>query len=312
MTSPPRFSIVIPTYNYGRFVGRAIESALAQPGDDFEVLVADDGSTDDTPAVLDRYAGRIRTCRHENRGAAATRNRAAEIAAGDWLLFLDADDRLLPDALPHFRTALHGLQHRGRPDVRMVFGHHVSVTADGRRREAKPQPVLRGPIDNFRDYLDRRFGIAHGTVALRRDVFSVLRYPEGITNGEDIVLFAQTLARFPCATFPHATAEIHAHAGRMRDNIAAILQTGLKTVDALFQPHLLPTEAMRYRHLFAARRHLSLARSLLKAGRYRDARTCYRHAFRADWKRTLTFTNLGRFLRCLLATGRPMALDAGK
>jgi hypothetical protein len=159
---------------------------------------------------------------------------------------------------------------------------------------------MRGPIENFRDYLDRRFGIAHGTVALRRENFSLLRYPDGITNGEDIVLFAQTLARFPCATFPHATAEIHAHAGRMRDNIAAILQTGLKTVDALFQPHLLPAEAMQFRNLFAARRHLSLARSLVKAGRYRDARTCYRHAFRADWKRTVTFTNLGRFLRSVV------------
>jgi len=298
MAPLPRFSIVIPTYNYGRFVGRAIDSALMQPGDEFEVLVVDDGSTDDTPAVLRRYGSRIRTCRHENRGAAATRNRAAELAAGDWLIFLDADDCLLSGALSHFRAAI--AEH---PAARMVFGHHVSVDGDGRRREAKPQPVLRGGIRDFRDYLDRRFGIAHGTVAMRRDNFTVLRYPEGITNGEDIVLFAQTLARFPCTTFPHATAEIHAHPGRMRDNIPAILQTGLKTVDALFRPDLLPTEAMRYRRMFAARRHLSLARSLLKAGRFHEARVCYRQAFRADWRRALTPTNIGRYVRCVLATG---------
>jgi glycosyltransferase involved in cell wall biosynthesis len=307
MTDMPRFSIVIPTYNYGRFVGRAIDSALAQDGGDYEVLVVDDGSTDDTPAVLQRYAGRIRACRHDNRGAAATRNRAAELAAGEWLLFLDADDRLLPDALPHFRAAISAC-----PDARMVFGHHISVSADGCRRESKPQPALRSRMENFRDYLDRKLGISHGAIVFRRDNFSVLRYPEGITNGEDIVLFAQTLAMFPCATFPQATVEIHAHAGRMRDNIAAILQTGLKTVQALFQPGLLPEEAMRYRDLFAARRHLSLARSLVKAGRYVDARTCYRQAFRADWKRTLTFTNLGRFLRCLVASDERRSAEGGR
>jgi glycosyltransferase involved in cell wall biosynthesis len=296
MACPPRFSIVIPTYNYARFVDRAIDSALAQPGDDFEVLVADDGSTDDTPAVLRRYGGRIRSCRHENRGAAATRNRAAELASGEWLIFLDADDRLLPGAMSHFRAAI-----AANPAARMVFGHHVSVASDGHRRDAKPQPALRGGIKDFRDYLARRFGIAHGTVALRRDNFAELRYPEGITNGEDIVLFAQTLVRFPCATFPHATAEIHAHSGRMRDNIAAVLETGLKTVDALFQPDVLPPEAMRYRRLFVARRNLSLARSLVKAGRSGDARVCYRQAVRADWKRALTPTNLGRYLRCLFS-----------
>ncbi len=294
MPAKPRFSVLIPTYNYGRFVGRAIDSALSQPGDDFEVIVLDDGSSDDTPQVMQAYAGRVRCHRHDNCGAAATRNRGVELARGEWLLFLDADDCLLPEAISHFRHAL-----TDHPESRMVFGHHVSISQSGNCREAKPQPQLGEPLNNFRDYLDRKFGIAHGTVLFHRDVFQTLRYPEGITNGEDIVLFAQTLAVFPCSTFPHATAAICAHENRMRNNIAAIIETGLQTVSALFQPEVLPADAMRYRRLFTARRSLSLARSLFKAERFQEARQCYLLALRADWKRALTVTNFGRFLQCL-------------
>jgi len=294
-----RFSIVIPTYNYGRFLDRAVSSALAQPGDDFEVLVVDDGSTDDTPRVVERFGDDLRYVRQQNRGAAAARNRGAELAAGEWIVFLDADDRLLPKALAHFReaTAAHA-------EAAMVFGHHVSVSEDGRRRETAPQPILGEPLDNFRRFVDRQFGIAHGTVAIRRPVFETLRYPPGISNGEDIVLFGQILALFPCATFPRATAEVHAHAGRMRSNVDAVLSSGMKTVDALFQSDLLPAEAMRCRRLFESRRWLSLARSLFKAGRFWEARRCYLQALRADWRRAVTVTNIGRFARCLLKSRR--------
>lgn len=301
-----RFSIIIPTFNYGRFVGRAVESALSQPGDDFEVLVVDDGSTDDTADVLRAFGDAVDYQRHENAGAAVARNRGARRARGEWLIFLDADDSLLPGAIEQFRSAVE--QH---PAARMVVGHHISVSAGGVEREARRQPALAGRLANFRDYLDRRFTIVHGAAAMRRENFESLQYPPGITNGEDIVLFAQTLALHPCATFPHATAKIHAHGGRMRNNLDAIIETGLKTVDALFRADVLPAEAMQYRSLFESRRYLSLARSLYKAGRRTEAKLCYLHALRADWRRTLTFTNAARFLCCALsrrpATRRPLA-----
>ncbi|MFQ5732865.1 MAG: glycosyltransferase family 2 protein [Planctomycetaceae bacterium] len=299
MAIAPRFSIIIPTYNYGRYVGRAIASALSQSGGNFETLVVDDGSTDDTPQVVQSFGQRVHYRRHENRGAAATRNRGADLADGDWLLFLDADDRLLPGALDRFRHAV-----REHPAARMIFGHHVSVSEDGRRRESTPQPRLSGPLTNFRDFVDRKFGIAHGTAILHRDVFGRLKYPSGITNGEDIVLFAQTLALFECATFPHPTAEIHAHPGRMRNNVDAFLATGLQTVDALFRADVLPPDAMRLRRLFECRRHLSLARSLYKAGRYPESRHCYLQALRSDWRRAISWTNAGRFLKTTFRVSR--------
>lgn len=290
----PTFTIVIPTYNYGRFVGRAIESALAQSGDDYEVLVIDDGSTDDTPARVAPYVGRVRFERHANCGAAATRNRGAELARGHYLLFLDADDRLRADALAHFREAL-----AARPDLRFVFGHHLSISIDGTSHAARPQPTLRNNHDDFRDFLDRTFGISHGTVLMRRDNFDVVRYPAGISNGEDLVLFAQSLALFPCETIPHALAEIHAHDARIRNNIDRIRESGLRVVDALFRPDVLPDWAMAFRPLFLARRHLSLARSFLHGKCYREARAHYQAAFRTRWTLALNPTHAARWLRTL-------------
>jgi len=99
----PRVSVVITSYNYGAFLGQAIESVLSQTLTDLEVLVVDDGSTDDTPAVARRYAAadpRVTVIAQENSGQPAIpRNRATERAAGEYVLCLDADDHLAPDVL---------------------------------------------------------------------------------------------------------------------------------------------------------------------------------------------------------------------
>ncbi|HVF79938.1 MAG TPA: glycosyltransferase [Solirubrobacteraceae bacterium] len=92
----PRVSIVITNHNYGRFLTAAISSALAQEGVDLEVIVVDDGSTDDSRAIIDRYGGQVCPLLQENRGQKAAFNAAMEIVSGDVVLFLDADDELKP------------------------------------------------------------------------------------------------------------------------------------------------------------------------------------------------------------------------
>lgn len=95
MTDTPLISIVLPTYNRVRFVGEAIESALAQTWTNLEVLVVDDGSRDSTPRVLADYAsrdGRVRAFRQANQGVSAARNFALSQARGEWIAFLDSDD----------------------------------------------------------------------------------------------------------------------------------------------------------------------------------------------------------------------------
>lgn len=91
-------SIVISSYNYARFVGAAIESALAQTHPDIEVIVVDDGSSDGSPEVIAGYEGSVRAAVQENRGQGGAVNRGYAMARGDVVLFLDSDDMLLPGA----------------------------------------------------------------------------------------------------------------------------------------------------------------------------------------------------------------------
>ena len=87
-------SVVIPCYNQAHFLGEAIESVLAQTYPHLEIVVVDDGSTDNTGEVAARYPG-VRYVRQENQGLAAARNTGLRHSSGDYLVFLDADDRLL-------------------------------------------------------------------------------------------------------------------------------------------------------------------------------------------------------------------------
>lgn len=96
----PLVSILIPAYNAAPWIGATLDSALAQTWPHCEIIVADDGSTDDTAAIAAGYAGRgVRLCRQANRGAGAARNLAITQARGDYLQFLDADDLLAPDKI---------------------------------------------------------------------------------------------------------------------------------------------------------------------------------------------------------------------
>src|ERR1019366_6906368 len=85
-------SVVIPAYNYGRFVTEAAECALNQTYRPLEVIVVDDGSTDDTRQRLAPYLDRIQYVYQENRGLSAARNTGIRHARGEWIAFLDADD----------------------------------------------------------------------------------------------------------------------------------------------------------------------------------------------------------------------------
>jgi glycosyltransferase involved in cell wall biosynthesis len=90
----PRVSILIPCYRQAQYLGQAVDDALGQTHGDVETIVINDGSDDDTAEVAARYKGRIRYLHQPNRGPSAARNFGIREASGEWVLFLDADDRL--------------------------------------------------------------------------------------------------------------------------------------------------------------------------------------------------------------------------
>jgi len=137
----PRVSVVIPTYNRAAMVCEAIDSVLVQTYPDFEVIVVDDGSTDGTEQVLrERYGDdRVRYFYQENQGRAVARNRGVRMSKGEYLLFLDSDDWLLPHAL----EVQVGFLDR-RPEVDVVYGDGYYCDAEGRRlqRISEERPAI--------------------------------------------------------------------------------------------------------------------------------------------------------------------------
>ena len=95
----PKVSVIIPTFNCSQYVSDAIDSVLDQSFNDTEIIVVDDGSTDDTKKILDKYSTRIRYLYQTHRGPSAARNRGIKNASGEYIAFLDADDIWLNDKL---------------------------------------------------------------------------------------------------------------------------------------------------------------------------------------------------------------------
>ena len=145
----PLVSVIVPVYNAGRFIGRALASVLAQPHQSLDVIVVDDGSEDDSCEVVSRLNdARCRLVRQPNGGAASARNRGIQEATGAMLAFLDADDEWTADKLGPQVTAL-----AADATLDMVFGHYVTVHADG-ASPSVPQP-----------------GYSLGTMLIRRQRF---------------------------------------------------------------------------------------------------------------------------------------------
>ncbi|HET7315120.1 glycosyltransferase family 2 protein [Salinisphaera sp.] len=128
--SAPRVSVFIPAFNAERYIAQAIESVLSQTWSDFELLIIDDGSTDNTSAVLDRYAGDARVrieYNDSNRGTPWTRNRGLEMARGEYIALLDADDVCMPDRLEEQVAFLDR-----RPDISVLGTRVAKSDEEGR------------------------------------------------------------------------------------------------------------------------------------------------------------------------------------
>lgn len=117
LAEPPILSVIIPVWNGARYLAEAIASVLAQEAPPLEVLVVDDGSTDDSAAVAERFGGPVRCLRRPHAGLAAARNAGLDAARGAFLLHLDADDLLPPGSIAVRMAVL-----TARPDVGLVVG----------------------------------------------------------------------------------------------------------------------------------------------------------------------------------------------
>ena len=185
-----RVSVIIATYNYGKYLGEALESVFAQdfPGNLVEVIVVDDGSTDDTAAVAARYSNRIKYLYQANQGQGAAFNTGFAQASGDIICLLDSDDAWKPEKLSK-STAAFG----EADDIGMVQHLMLDVRPDG-----TPMPrqyAERSKFYSLEDFLRGRAGFT-GTsgLAFRRSILdAVLPVPKSLFYCADEYLYSAIL-----------------------------------------------------------------------------------------------------------------------
>ncbi len=200
-------AVVIPCFRQAHFLPEAIESVLAQGHGAIEIVVVDDGSPDNVGEVVARYPG-VRYLRRPNGGLAAARNAGLEEAGGEFLLFLDADDRLLPEAVERGLEEL-----RADPRAMMAAGTWQLIGEVGETLSADPP---RQPPEAFPALLESCFISTPAAVLYRRELFRQIGgFDPDVSASADYDLYLRTAARFPVRLHPHVVAQYRRHGANM-------------------------------------------------------------------------------------------------
>jgi glycosyltransferase involved in cell wall biosynthesis len=210
--------VIIPCHNGGRYLAEAIDSALAQTYEAIEVIVVDDGSTDDTPVIANAYSA-VRCIRQANEGLAAARNTGLGASHGTFCLFVDADDRLPPEALATGVALL-----ESKEDCAFVSGTCTLIAPDGSSLFTPAQLLIDG--NHYRELLRSSYIWTIGAVLHRRealiqvDGFDLASTIRGV---EDYDLYLRLASRFPVTAHPEVVVEYRQHAGSMSMDSALML-----------------------------------------------------------------------------------------
>jgi glycosyltransferase involved in cell wall biosynthesis len=289
----PFFSVVIPTYNRATCVRRAIDSVLRQTFEDYELIVVDDGSTDNTSEVVRGYGERIVYVSQRNRGVSAARNTGISRSVGDWVAFLDSDDEWLPGYLSKQAELV-----SKDPDLVGAVMNGLIDPSPGTPHDWFEEARLYRAMQNQRDLVvprgfctvsDHNVWFLQVCVFRRVALVATRLFDEAISIGEDWDIVAQVSLEGPLIF----CSEIGARITRMEDDelrlSARFLRSGVYTrlcwerVFSRFldETRLTVEEDRSLRRKFASNQR-ALANLYLRSGRTADARAQYRRAFTLD------------------------------
>ena len=184
-------SVVIPTFNRRDYITIALDSVLAQTYKDYEIVVIDDGSSDDTQEVLKSYQDSIRYFYQENRGISGARNRGIRESRGYYIALLDSDDYWLPDKLKCQVDRI-----REEPECGMVATRCSSIAPDGTFRK-KNRPGKSGWILN--DIFKANFIRTSSALITRKCFDTVGLFDESLPEGEEYDLWLRIAKQYPIA-----------------------------------------------------------------------------------------------------------------
>ena len=216
-------SVVIPCYNQGHYLEEAMTSAVSGPHR-VEVIVVDDGSTDNTPQVAARHPG-VRYVRQENRGLAAARNRGLAEATGDLVIFLDADDRLMPRGIDTGANAL-----ATHPTCAMAYGRCIMIGPDG---TAWPTPQQRRVLSGHYAVLLHTNPIWTPAMAIfRRAVLLEMQgFRSGFDGSADYDLYLRIARAYPVHDHATTVAAYRRHDASMSGSASRMLRDTLAVME---------------------------------------------------------------------------------
>lgn len=291
-----KISVIIPTYNYARYLPCALTSIVKQMTTEIEVLVIDDGSTDETAAIVQDYQVRypqIHYYYQANQGPAAARNQGVQWSQGEYILFLDADDELQPDAIARFVAMC-----QQAPTLAVLMAPHITIQENARKKKSRLPQISASHEENFIRFIRKKNSICHGAFLVKRFICEEMPYPAQFVGREDLVFFAHLMARYDIGVLSSPTVCIRQHAKSLR-YVATRDATYLEAIAAaVFDPRYLTTRCMRYKKTYRASLYLSQFRLLYLAKQYREARAWYIRAIQIHPWSLLNWRYLRKFFRC--------------
>lgn len=280
----PLVSVVIPTFNRKCFLGEAIESVLNQSYKNVEMLVVDDGSTDNTSELMVAYASnpQIRYFRQENQGQSVARNLALTHAKGDFICFLDSDNRWLPEKLEKSLRVF-----AQRPEVGVVYGDIITIDEQGQEVTRQNMTRHSGRITK---YLFRDNCVSMNTSMTRRICFDEMGGMEqGRRAADDYELWLRLSVRYEFFYLPEFLAEYRVMADQISSNKDRRFQSNEEIMRNFTKkfPDALPDAELREGW---CRFYTRKGRYYASSGRLREALGEYRKALsyslfdRAPWR----------------------------
>lgn len=261
----PLVSVIIPTYNCAHFLGQAIRSVLEQTFMDYEIIVVDDGSTDDTSAVLGQFGDRVRHVSQANRGNAAARNTGIALARGQWLCFLDADDMWAPRKLERQLIDL-----ISTPGNSVSFVRALKFFESG-DCEPMPEDPAEGELwDKLVFY--QPFGSSHSGMLVHESCFRVVgRFDENLRLSVDWDLFIRLADRYKIRVLPESSVYHRQHASNTTGNAELRLRMYLACLGKHRRFFCMQRSMRRQWHESYGARLFRFGRYLLKHRRYAES-----------------------------------------
>ena len=278
------FSVIIPVFNGSGFIARAIDSVLAQTWPAHEIIVVDDGSSDDITNAVARYGDRVRLIRQANAGVSAARNTGAQAANGDWLAFLDADDWFYPDRLKSHADFIRddpaldfltGDYDYRRPDHSRISSS-MELHSSGKAMLAKAAGRSRVVMtaDELEPFVTDHFGDTHTLSVPRKTFLALGGYPSGYRVCEDVFFLVRLCAqstRIGVTCTPLAAYLIHDASATRRDPLQAQIDN-VRTLRAMaLQAPDFPQPVQRGVRSRLSNGRLNLAYAYVRAGKRAQA-----------------------------------------